>query len=304
MSPHGRTLSLHRIGRDLAMVVAGLLALAGPARAANEVQVYGIAQFGGSGQCGDSDMTHTVHTNTAAAFASPFALLKLVGQWDGVDTLNNSNARSSYFTDSGKAGSCSCTADDVAANKGLDEADVVYIHTHGGHSESSPAESSLSMGKSGTGLVCSARTDLNMRWNSDLDIAIVKACQSGDYDTWANGGYRQQFTTSSSPFRMWNAFHGDSSCGSHVTSYVSSYAWESFYDGVGENWLDEAYDSEGAGEDDCPVSIVIGSSGTARRNLFENGGWLDRKSTGAKSGSTIFYFLGCHPDNGRKLPTS
>jgi len=300
MTTMRRTMGLGR----LVMAAAAMLALAVPGWAANEVQVYGIAQFGGTGKCGSSSMTHTVHTSTAAAFAAPFSFMKLFGQWDQVDTLNNSNASSNLFTDSGKAAACSCTAGDTTANKGLDEADVVYVHTHGGHSASSPAESSISMGKSGTGLVCSARTDLNMRWNSDLDIAVIKACQSGDYDTWANGGYRQQFTTSGSPFRMWNAFHGDSSCGSHVTAYVGAYASESFFDGVGENWLDEAYDSDGPGEDDCPVSIVMGSSSSARRNLFENGGWLDRKSTGDKTGSTIFYFLGCHPSNGRKLPTS
>ena len=292
------------VSHSLVAIVAALFAQAAPAGAANEVQVYGIAQFGGAGQCGSTGMTHPVHTSTAAAFAGPFAVMRLFGAWDSIDTLNNSNARSSYFTDATKAGTCACTAADAAANAGLDEADVVYVHTHGGHSESSPAQSSLSMGKSGTGLVCSARTDLNMLWNSDLDIAVIKACQSGDYDTWANGGYRQKFTNGGSPFRMWNAFHGDSSCGSHVTSYVSNYAWESFHDGVGENWLDEAYDSEGPDQDDCPVSIVIGSSHSARVNLFENGGWLDRKSTGDKTGSTIFYFLGCDPDNGRKLPTS
>jgi len=291
-----------RAPRALLAAAAGLFVIVAAAKAANEVQVYGIAQFGGSGKCGNSGMTHPVHTETANAFITPFAIMQAFGDWDQVAVLNNSNAKSSLFTDSGKAAACSCTADDVATDKGLDESDVVYVHTHGGHSESSPAESSLSMGKSGSGLVCDARTDLNMRWNSDLDIAVIKACQSGDYETWAHGGYRQQFTTSSSGFRMWNAFHGDSSCGSHVTSYVGDYAAESFFDGVGENWLDEAYDT--SGDDDCPVSIVMGSSSANRRNLFENGGWLDRKGTGSKTGSTIYYFLGCHPSSGRQLPTS
>lgn|GEM_PF-2311483 len=290
-----------RVHRAAMAAAAGLFVVVAAASAANEVQVYGIAQFGGAGQCGNSDMTHPVHTETAKAFLKPFAILQTIGLWDAVAMLNNSNAKSSLFTDPGKAAACSCTADDTAIDKGLDEADVVYVHTHGSHS-ASPAWSSLSMGKSGTGLMCSARTDLNMRWNSDLDIAVIKACQSGDYDTWANGGYRQQITTSGSPFRMWNAFHGDSSCGSHVTSYVGSYAAESFFDGVGENWLDEAYDT--SGDDDCPVSIVMGSSYANRKNLFENGGWLDRKDTGSKTSSTIFYFHGCAPSSGRKLPTS
>jgi hypothetical protein len=70
---------------------------------------------------------------------------------------------------------------------------------------------------------------------------------------------------------------------------------------VGENWIDEAYDW-GVLEDDCPVSIVFGSSKSARRDMFTYGGWRDRKNTGSKTGSTIFYVRGCNPDNGSKLP--
>jgi hypothetical protein len=285
----------------VAALVGTMILAASPLWALDEVQVYGIAQFGGSGQCGDSDMTHTVHTSTAFAFRTPFDLMKLIGLWDQTASLNNSSAHSKRWSDSSKATGGS----DTETNAGADEPDVIYVHTHGSHSESSPARTSLSMGKSGSGFACSAETDTHMLWNSDLDIAVIKACQSGDYDTWLNGGYRQQFTRSGSPFRMWNAFHGDSSCGSHVTSYVGAYASESFFNGVGENWLDEAYDVDsGTDDDDCPVSIVMGDSQAKRVNLFENGGWLDRKDTGAKTGSTIFYFKGCDPKNGRKLPTS
>jgi hypothetical protein len=277
-----------------------LMFAAWPAIAARETHVYGIANFGGSGQCGSSGMTHPVHTATAAAFASWFNALKTVGLWDDVETLNNTAARGSYFTDKSKAAACGCTGDDAHTDKGADEADVIYVHTHGSHSESSPAFSSLSMGNSGYD--CSVRTDHNMLWNSDLDIAVIKACQSGDYDTWKNGGYRQQFTNSTSGFRMWNAFHGDSSCGDHVTSYVTWYVQSSTFDGVGENWLDAAYDVDPGDEnDDCPVSIVMGNSHSARVNLFENGGWKDIKDTGAKTGSTYFYFRGCNPSSGRKL---
>jgi len=277
-----------------------LIVAAWPALADRETHVYGIAQFGGSGQCGDSGMTHPVHTATAGAFASWFKTLKLFGLWDDVETLNNSSARGRYFTDKSKSASCSCTGDDSHVDRGADDADVIYVHTHGSHSASSPAFSSLSMGNSNDD--CDARTDQNMLWNSDLDIAVIKACQSGDYDTWKNGGYRQQFTKTTSGFRMWNAFHGDSSCGDHVTDYVTWYVQSSTYDGVGENWLDAAYDNNsGDDSDDCPVSIVMGESHDARVKLFENGGWRDLKTTGSKTGSTYFYFRGCDPSSGRKL---
>jgi hypothetical protein len=272
-----------------------------PAMAARETHVYGIANFGGSGQCGSTSQTHPVHADTAAAFASWFTTLKSQGLWDDVRIRDNSNARGSYFTDQSKGASCSCTADDSHADFGADDADVIYVHTHGGHSEPSPAYSSLSMGNST--FDCSVRTDQNMLWSSDLDLAVIKACQSGDYDTWKNGGYRQAFTTKKSVFRMWNAFHGDSSCGDHVTTYVKWYVQSSTYDGVGENWLDAAYDIDaGAENDDCPVSIVMGDSQSKRISLFENGGWRDRKDTGDKTGSTYFYFKGCAPASGRKLP--
>jgi len=271
-----------------------------PAMAARETHVYGIANFGGSGQCGSPSQTHPVHVDTAAAFAAWFTVLKAEGLWDDVRIRDNSSARGSYFTDKSKAGSCGCTADDTHTNSGADDADVIYVHTHGSHSES-PAFSSLSMGNSTYD--CSARTSENMLWNSDLDLAVIKACQSGDYDTWKNGGYRQQFTTHNSVFRMWNAFHGDSSCGDKVTTYVKWYVSSSTFDGAGENWLDAAYDDNaGDGDDDCPVSIVIGETHNKRVSLFENGGWKDRKDTGDKTGSTYFYFKGCAPSKGRKLP--
>lgn len=285
--------------------VFGVMLAAGssPALAANETQVYGIANFGGSGQCGSSDQTHTVHTSTAANFAYTFNLLKTIGLWDQVNTLNNTSARGSYFTDASKAASCACTADDVATNAGTDEADIFYVHTHGGHDANS---SSLLMGNSSYD--CSVRTNQNMLFGNpggsgDLDIAVVKACQSGDYDVWKAGGYRQQLTDSDSSFTVWNAFHGDSSCGSHVASYVKWYSLFSINDGVGENWLDAAYDVDsGANNDDCPVSIVMGSSKSARENMFEYGGWRDRKNTGAKTGSTYFYMAGCDPNHGVTLP--
>jgi len=262
----------------------------------DEAHVYGIAQFGGSGQCGNSGMTHTVHTSTAAAFLAEFEAKEAAGDWDSTETMDNGDARGTFFTDASKQAS----GDDVASNAGADEPDVIYVHTHGSHS-TSPAFSSLSMGNSAYG--CDARTDENMLWNSDLQIAVIKACQSGDYDTWLNGGYRQQFTTHDSQFSVWNAFHGDSSCGNHVTTYVGDYAADSFYEGVGENWIDEAWDdSEWSDDDDCPVSIVMGSGGAVRDDMFEHGGFLDRKDTGAKTGSTIYFVCGCDPSSGRVLP--
>jgi hypothetical protein len=254
-------------------------------------------------------MTHPVHDETAAAFRSIFDLYKLANLWDATRSSNNPYARGTYWTDASKSMPCSgCTAQDDAAS-GVDSADVIYVHTHGGHSFDywgfnnipgmpyTPSYSVLAMGSASYG--CNVYTHSNMQFgDGDLEVAVVKACQSGDRDVWLDGGY--DFITSSGGFSMWNAFHGDSSCGDHVTDYVGSYAAGSMNDGMGENWLDEAYDSWGA--DDCPTSIVWGSSYTNRHNQFAYGGFRDRKSTGTKSASSMWYFAGCDPDGGSTMP--
>ncbi|MBI2569108.1 MAG: hypothetical protein HYV63_18985 [Candidatus Schekmanbacteria bacterium] len=283
----------------------------GPAaRADNETHVYGIAEYDDSGQCVAGE--HSVHTDTANAFLDVFEDLKSDGDWDSTVTRNNSNGHGSYWTDSGKASSCvcesyqsscSCIGVDTSSNLGADEADVIYIHTHGGsnYSSSSPSYSSLILGNKNTD--CKPRTDQNMLWGNspgDLDIAVIKACQGSQYEVFKNGGY-WSMTNSSSTFRMWNGFHGNSSCGSHVTSYVEDYAEDSVYNGVGENWLDEAYDWWG--DDDCPTSIVFCSTKSNCESMYEYGGWLDRKDTGTKSTSYMWYIEGCDPEAGQELPS-
>ena len=287
----------------------GALALLGSALAprvahAQLAYAYGISQFGGTGQCGSADQTHAVHTSTATAFLAPFSLMTSAGRWSQALPHNDMAGRGSFFTDASKAASCACTADDLRGGFGVDRADVIFVHTHGGRTTSAPYYTSLLMGDSNYD--CRVRTNENMLFGNNtgtLDIAVVKACQSGDYNVWANGGYRQQFTTPSSSFTVWNAFHGDSSCGSHVASYTLLYSLSSEFDGVGENWIDAAYDdSDDANDDDCPVSIVMGSTPSAREHMYEHGGWNDRENTGSKTGSTYFYIPGCDPSHGVALP--
>jgi hypothetical protein len=292
MLPSTLTLTARRV------TVAGLalLTVSAASAAVHECHVYGVAEFGGAGECGTSSQTHNVHEKTAEKFSDHFDDMISSGIWNSVYTRNNSSCRGTYWEDPSKQGS----GDDTHSGYGADECDVLFIHTHGGHSASSDY-SSLSMGNSAYD--CSVRTDDDMLWNSDLDIAVVKACQSGDYGVWGDGGYRQEFTTTASTFRMWNAFHGNSSCGTHVKSYVKSYARDSDYNGVGENWIDEAYDdNSSANDDDCPCSIVMGSSSSLRDSMFEYGGWRDRKNVGDKTGSSYFYVSGCDPSSGTVLP--
>ena len=282
------------------------LSVAGAARAGDgirEVVVYGINEFGYAPLCGnDPSMTHTYHTQTAAAFRSTFESLEFIGQWDSELTANNSNGRATRWTDASKSlpYPCSgCTANDDGTY-GVDSADVAFIHTHGGHYRSGSVNQSwLVMGDTDHG--CYAYTDQQLKLgNTDLNVAVVKACQSGDYGVWQHGGY-DAMVANSGEFTVWNAFHGNSSCDSDTVDYVGDYSSESTSDGVGENWLDEAYDSWG--DDDCPVSIVYGSDSSARSHMYHWGGWLDLEDTGSKAYSTYFYVLGCYPDGGTELPS-
>ncbi|MCP3140210.1 hypothetical protein [Pyxidicoccus xibeiensis] len=275
--------------------LAGALLL--PAAAlANETHVYGIANFGGAGQC-EAD-SHSVHTKTAAEFSGYFSSLMNSGQWTDVRTLNNSSARTDLWTDASKGSATN--AKDTQANAGVDDANVLFVHTHGGHSKTNN-QSWLVMGSNADS--CSAITNVHMSLgNGKLNIAVVKACQSADYEVWEQGGYRT-LVTSTSGFSMWNGFHGDSSCGNFVKRYVKRYVANSRSDGVGENWIDEAYDWAALkNRDDCPVSIVFGDTKAKRLAMFEAGGWKDRKNTGSKGASTFFSVEGCDPDNGRVLP--
>lgn len=260
----------------------------------DETRVYGIAQFGRRGQCGTPDMTHSVHTDTAAAFAREFTRRVGPGLWSDVQSVNNSDARAQYFTDSDRQS----WGEDLAAYSGTDDGDVLFVHTHGAHRTDA---SYLVMGS--TENSCLVNTIDNMRFGDtfgDLEIAVVKACQSGDYDVWKNNKYLD-LVTDNSEFSTWNAFHGDSSCGSHVTSYVGNYSQRSFDDGVGENWLDLAYNTFSSG-DDCPVSIVFGETQAKRDSMYEHGGFSDRQDTGAKTDSSIYFVSKCTPTSGSALP--
>ena len=309
----GNRLTLHTRRRQpaarltgIAMTCAAVLTIS-PAvtRGVDEVHVYGVAKNGGTHECLTAAKSHDMHTLTATAFSAWFSGLVGLGEWDDVRANNDSDCWGRLWTDASKSASCGCVASDSADRFGVDDADVLFIHTHGGHSATA---STLTMGNDYD--TCAASTSTHMKFNDDLQIAVIKACESGNYEVWYddpanstdNTTYRTQFTTSSSQFSVWNAFHGTSSCGTHVVWYVTTYAMESSYNGVGENWIDEAYDDNRANEDDCPVSIVFGSSSSNRNLMFEYGGWLDRKDTGSKTASSYFRISGCDPAAGIVLP--
>jgi hypothetical protein len=288
--------------RCLGLPALGGLLLATPAdaEAAHEVHVYGVDRFG-TGACGENDMTHDVHVESAGWFADAFEHLRAADLWDQVSYISNGDVQVGLFADISKCPSCGA---DTTLNRGADDADVIYVHSHGGHN---PNTSWIVTGNQDFG--CDVFTDRDMLLGNpsgggDLEIAVLKVCQSANLGTWQNGGYRQSFTNPGSGFTVWNGFHGDSGCGGFVVDYVEDYAASSVYGGVGENWLDQAtYWADFSWEyDDCPVAIVMGDNQAARVNMYEHGGFRDRKDTGSKTGSTYFFMADCDPENGIRLP--
>ncbi|MBI2569324.1 MAG: hypothetical protein HYV63_20090 [Candidatus Schekmanbacteria bacterium] len=297
----------------LAAITAIGLLWSDSAQADHETHVYGIAEYGESGQCRKVS-AHSEHTDTAAEFLEIFEELKDEGDWDSTITRNNDAARGSFWTDKSKESTCKCqsyqddcwcTGHDTDSNFGADEADVVFIHTHGGSGYKTDGKKAdytkLYMGNIKND--CEVSTKNNMLWGGDsagdLDIAVVKACQSAQYEVFVNGGFWSMID-SDSTFRMWNGFHGDSSCWWGTSGWIGDYAEDSVWEGVGENWVDEAYDDWG--DDDCPVSIVFCNSESKCDTMYAHGGWLDRKDTGAKTLSKAYFIGGCNPDPGQTLP--
>jgi hypothetical protein len=136
----------------------------------------------------------------------------------------------------------------------------------------------------------------------ELEIAVVNACQSMDFEVWQGRGH-WEFVDSGSTFTMFNAYHGNVHCSDARTADIGDYSDDSVWDGAGDNWMDEMHDNSGSvNGDDCPVSVVFGSSRSLREHMYEYGGWRDREDTGTKSGSTYWYFAGCDPGGGSVLP--
>ncbi len=300
-----------RFAARAAMLVAPfacavLAASSAGAAVTDHATAYGIASFGGPLQCGTPGMTHPVHLDTANAFNDQFFWMKQVQFWGSTTTDFNYGVGSNLFTDATRA--CSnCTASD-GSSVGIDRVAVSFLHTHASHN-AAVGNSSFSMGNSFAGNTCNAATDTNLLLGDTAtpgasEIAVMKACQGADLGVWQQGGYKKM-VQNSSRFSMWNGFHGDSSCGGATVDYVTDYASSSFVEGAGENWIDDAFESDNSG-DDCPVSIVFGNSKANRKAMFTHGGFGDRKLTGVtKSGSTYFFVAGCTPPvgTGSMLPT-
>jgi hypothetical protein len=208
------------------------------------------------------------------------------------------------WTDAGKKPSLGDDEDDA---EGADFADVALLNTHGGHiHEAAGYYSYFTMGDAGSGCSPNTRDDIRLgNDGGDLEIAILAACQSGQYDVWTDGGYFD-VRASDGTFNTWLAFHGNSFDGSTDVDRFEDYLEDSFENGLGDNWLDELYRNPvGADNEQCPIAIVFCEDESDCDSQFDWGGFKDRFKVAiadTKSISKYFYLGGCDPGAGPHLP--
>jgi hypothetical protein len=205
--------------------------------------------------------------------------------------------------------------DDDEDDNGADHADIALLVTHGGHIHSAGGYySEFLMGDDGEGagdgfLSCvpNTRDDflLGDGGSHDVEVAIAVACQSAHKDVWDDGAYFDVRVRDGS-FNTWLGFHGNSYDGSTDVNRFEDYLENSFWNGLGDNWLDELYRNPwGSDNEQCPTAVVFCETETDCDHQFDWGGFSDRFEVGTsdtKSLSKIFYLGGCDPGAGPALP--
>ena len=149
-----------------------------------EDELGSVTDVRDSPYCGGME-SHSVHTKTASTFAQYFHDLRDQGLWSHVNTRTNTGVYAPLWNDVTILG----TDDgrDHAQTGGIDDGNVLFIHTHGSHGAPTDTDngwSALAMGSRADG--CWAWTSYAMRLGNEhpdgsrgrLNIAVVKACQS------------------------------------------------------------------------------------------------------------------------------
>ncbi|MFN3197632.1 MAG: hypothetical protein ACE366_04280 [Bradymonadia bacterium] len=293
------TLSRTTLTTLAAGALAACVLTAGTASAENEAVSYGIDEF--SSQCGSSDLSRSI--TFAENFDEVFDNWISEGKWGQSSLKTDANVDDYDWTDASKQG----WGDDNDDNRGADHADVAFISTHG-VSPTGGAYTSIKMGDAttsgeGGNDVCSVRTDNHMHFGSDggdLEIVILAACETGQYKVWDNGNYDGS-RHRDGRLRTWLGFHGISY--DTLAGRITDYAESSYYNGLGDNWIDEMYRNRwGSDNDECPTSIIYGESTSEMNSQHDYGGFNDRNKSGTvKNKRKIFYIDGCDPKSAPEL---
>lgn len=298
-------------------LLAGL-ALPGAALANNdgvrEFHAYGIEVFEKIGDaCDGNDLDYT--RDQAHNYYEVFDDWRASGDWGEALYFEDNQVDGRDFTDVTNNASCSgwqpgcvLTGADSVDDEGADSADVVFLSTHGGYDGSTD---SLSWKMGDEYNDCSVATNSgtsvgNMYWDSDAEILIVDACNSGRFAIWDDSfaaSPNEGITNMLSPTGTMNTllgYHGLSP----DRKWGKKYAQDVYEDGVGEDWVVEGTDfgNMSGNQDTCTVAILFGDNAADREHMSTWGGFNDREATGNPTvGSTYFYIEGCDPEGGNPV---
>jgi len=280
------------------LLLAALAGATGLSHAAKEVAAFGVDNFENSGTCDSSDLDHSWR------FADYFVDAFEDHNWDqGAKWMNKGVDPADWVDDTKKS-----YGNDDNDPYGVDFADVGLISTHGAHNHTSNY-SYFVMGEAHEGQNCRPRTTDHMRFGvsgGDLEVLILAACQTAQYDVWNNSGYFH-VRRNAGTFTTWLGFHGNSYDSKTDARGVRDYVNTSFSNGLGDNWLDEMYRYRVANHSQCPTAIIFCDVDQKSdcTTQYDWGGFNDRfkvSSNDDKNNARIFYLSGCNPSSGWSLP--
>ncbi|MBJ76799.1 MAG: hypothetical protein CMJ98_07265 [Planctomycetes bacterium] len=293
----------HTASRFAPAAIATLMLVFGwteGAVAAKEGAAFGVNNFSGSGECGSADLR----------WSDEFidGLLDALDDhgWDSTERWMNSAVDGRDWTDS----SLEVWGADENDPYAVDHADVGMISSHGAHVHSSAGYYSyFVMGDDNTSEDCRPNSTDQMLFGNtsagDLEVLILAACQTAHHDVWTDGGYFHVRERDGS-LSTWLGFHGDSYDSRSDANRMEDYAQTSFYNGLGDNWIDEMYRNPiGWNNTQCPTAVVFCEDGRDCDRQFDYGGFDDRFKVAlsdVKRISTYYYISGCNPSNGGTLP--
>lgn len=293
-----------RPGVLAALAAVSIATISAPAGAAGDFIAFGVTQFGGPNQ-GECDSSHLWWTTRQADnIYEVFDQWTQNGDWQGATKKKNQDVDGEDFNDATKW----APGKDDRAGIGCDSGDVCFLSTHGNAYYGNPNADPLVywvMGDNSTG--CQPSSPYMLYGNTgssrvgDTEILIVDACNSGQYEVWQESSYPGvgffDFVDSSSSMSTYLAYNG---LAPDRYAFIDGYAEDVYSDGVGIDWLLEAYDAGnmGGNQDTCPVAIVFGETGALRDAMFDFGGFGDRKDTGSRDDADYYVVFGCNPEDG------
>jgi hypothetical protein len=293
------------------VVAAAVTGLAAEARAQGDFIGFGVTQFGGAsqGECDASPLLFT--TWESDNLYDVFKKWTDDGCWDAASKKKNQEVDGVDFLDATKYGG----GYDDHAGIGCDSGDVCFLSTHGGADWGSTSTSEVYWVMGDSSYECRPSSKDMLYGNTasgrtgDTEILIVDACKSGQLGVWNGTNVSLQsgffeFVNSTSTLSTYLAYHG---LAPDRYAFIDEYAEDVYSDGVGIDWLLEAFVSGNMADDQdtCPVAVVFGSSSANRDLMFEWGGMADRKNTGTRTAGASYYFLeGCDPEGGNPVSTS